>query len=632
MTITAINFRDVFRNAQPPPLYHTPYDPPNRAKKRLWTWTSSVAVPQASALPAASSSLNPRCLRNRVPYSERRGDRAHGARCAATQLTHAQRPPAEAACGELEDARKNTRSRPQMGNKGSYIVSLGRDAVRLGGVAEELGVKVYPGSASSQLLIPDSLDAQGLPVPSVGGVLITHDSGLTRPRTKAPRFEAGVAFRALVTLLAEGAHGSLAKNAIWDIWAEGEEGGAGKVVHTSACPSRAKHTAVAENTPWQTGLVSIGLVVGLDYKNPYLGLYREFLRVSYGARALTQGGSRGCRVQTFRGARCAAEMVGVAEIKEMHNAMWVHGFLKIDAVVLFIMAKGNNGGLSGCCAQTGMLAGEAAFAALHRSARFVSMTFTFQPYSTSGIISLSAYTSAFSPTWTHGSFTPYRTCALSLIHEFRYDVGWAGTMDVDIINTYILPPLSSPHLNSRSSVSNEKLIAAYRTTSILPDTLSNLTMAACKPIDYPAFEPPLNTDLMGSVTLMGYAGATYAPFSLLAGSLNNPETTPRASSVTFGSCTQLRYDQFAADEKTPTKRQQDLHIVLMSGVSQEMRQSICKCERKVNQIWNLIESFQRHHRGRTSAGVFGGHPGDPLDYSFVDACVPLTLCFSTQGD
>jgi electron-transferring-flavoprotein dehydrogenase len=105
---------------------------------------------------------------------------------------------------------------PQMNNKGNYIASLSRVAAWLGGVAEELGVEVYPGFAGARFLLStdkDAQDAAGKEVRSVRGV-VTHDAGVTRQRTKSARFEPGVAFRARATLLAEGAHGSLAKQAV----------------------------------------------------------------------------------------------------------------------------------------------------------------------------------------------------------------------------------------------------------------------------------------------------------------------------------------------------------------------------------------------------------------------------------
>ncbi|KAJ6560849.1 hypothetical protein DFH09DRAFT_1316465 [Mycena vulgaris] len=67
----------------------------------------------------------------------------------------------------------------------------------LGGIAEDLGAEIYAGFA----------------VRSVRGV-VTHDAGLTHQRTKSPRFEPGVAFRARATLLGEDVRGSLSKSTI----------------------------------------------------------------------------------------------------------------------------------------------------------------------------------------------------------------------------------------------------------------------------------------------------------------------------------------------------------------------------------------------------------------------------------
>ena len=88
------------------------------------------------------------------------------------------------------------------------------------------------------------------------------------------------------------------------------------------------------------GLIHIGLVVGLDYKNPYLNPYEEFQRlkthpeikkvleggecISYGARVLNEGGYHAVPQLHFPGgmlAGCSAGFLNVAKIKGSHNAM-----------------------------------------------------------------------------------------------------------------------------------------------------------------------------------------------------------------------------------------------------------------------------------------------------------------------
>jgi electron-transferring-flavoprotein dehydrogenase len=104
----------------------------------------------------------------------------------------------------------------------------------------------------------------------------------------------------------------------------------------------------------EDNLVSVGFVVHLNYTNPYLFPYMEFQRfkhhpliepvlrggrrIAYGARAITEGGFQSVPKLFFPGGAligCSAGFVNVPRIKGSHNAM-----------------------------KTGMLAAEAAFAAL----------------------------------------------------------------------------------------------------------------------------------------------------------------------------------------------------------------------------------------------------------------------------
>ena len=173
---------------------------------------------------------------------------------------------------------------PQMNNKGNYIVSLSRVTAWLAGIAEELGVEIYPGFAGAGIVYGN------------GGVLgvRTNEVGLDREFRMKDSFEPGMEFRAKVTLLAEGAHGSLSKEVIRrfglregrdpqtygmgvkEVWrVDPSKHRPGEVVHTMGWP-----------LDWQTygggwvyhmddNLVSLGLVIGLDYANPYLSPYRE---------------------------------------------------------------------------------------------------------------------------------------------------------------------------------------------------------------------------------------------------------------------------------------------------------------------------------------------------------------------
>jgi len=175
---------------------------------------------------------------------------------------------------------------PQMSNKGNYILSLSRFTAWLGEIAEEVGVEVYPGFAGASLIYGE--DGK-----SVLGVR-TNEVGLDRQRRMKDNFEPGMEFRAKVTLLAEGAHGSLAKDVVRrfnlregkdlqtygigvkEVWrVDPEKYDAGKVVHTMGWPLTSDVYGGGWVYHMADGVVSLGLVIGLDYQNPYLSPYLE---------------------------------------------------------------------------------------------------------------------------------------------------------------------------------------------------------------------------------------------------------------------------------------------------------------------------------------------------------------------
>lgn len=175
---------------------------------------------------------------------------------------------------------------PQMGNKGNYIVSLSQFTSWLGGIAEELGVELYPGFAGSSLLYSEDGHA-------VTGVRL-NDVGVDRKGRPKDAFEPGMDFRAKVTLLAEGARGSLTKTAIRrfrlqkdsdpqtygfgvkEVWqVDPSQYRPGEVIHTMGWPLDMHTYGGGWVYHMADGLVSLGLVFGLDYTNPYLSPYRE---------------------------------------------------------------------------------------------------------------------------------------------------------------------------------------------------------------------------------------------------------------------------------------------------------------------------------------------------------------------
>lgn len=242
---------------------------------------------------------------------------------------------------------------PQMSNKGNYVVSLSRVTAWLGSIAESLGVEIYPGFAGAQLVFSE--DGK-----SVKGVR-TNEVGLDREGRMKDSFEPGMQFNAKVTLLAEGAHGSLTKGlvkkfdlrkevgadeqtygiGVKEVWrVKPEKHQPGKVVHTMGWPLDYKTYGGSWIYHMDDGLVSLGLVVGLDYANPYISPYRELQRlkhhpyfkdlleggerIAYGGRVLNEGGLQSIPRLDFPGGAligCAAGFLNVPKIKGTHNAM-----------------------------------------------------------------------------------------------------------------------------------------------------------------------------------------------------------------------------------------------------------------------------------------------------------------------
>lgn len=176
---------------------------------------------------------------------------------------------------------------PQMINKGNYIISLSKLVRWLGEQAEALGVEIYPGFAGSKLVLTE--DKSG-----VAGV-VTNEVGLDKSYQPKSSFEPGMEFRAKATLFAEGCHGSMSKQlikrfnlrdgkdpqtyglGIKEVWRVAEDKhDPGLVVHTMGWPLNKDTYGGSWLYHMEDRMVSIGLVVGLDYANPYISPYREF--------------------------------------------------------------------------------------------------------------------------------------------------------------------------------------------------------------------------------------------------------------------------------------------------------------------------------------------------------------------
>ena len=239
---------------------------------------------------------------------------------------------------------------PQMMNHGNYIVSLGNFCRWLAEQAEAMGVEIYPGFAAAEVLYDDSCRICGV---------ATGDMGIARDGSEKADHQPGMELRAKVTLFGEGCRGSLTKELmakhdlrkdcqpqsygigikeLWEVRPEVHE--QGKILHTIGWPMDRRTYGGSFLYHLEDNLVSVGFVIGLDYENPYLSPFDEFQRfkhhplmkptfeggrrVSYGARALNEGGLQAIPEVALPGGLimgCAAGFLNVPKIKGTHTAM-----------------------------------------------------------------------------------------------------------------------------------------------------------------------------------------------------------------------------------------------------------------------------------------------------------------------
>ena len=238
---------------------------------------------------------------------------------------------------------------PFMHNEGKYTASLGNVTRWLAGLAEGLGVEIFPGFAAAEILFNEDGSVKGV---------ATGDMGIARDGSHRGDYQPGMELHARYTFLAEGARGHLTKRLteifdlrnesgpqvfgigikeLWDIPAEKHK--PGSVLHSQGWPL---------TDAWGGGFlyhqensqVALGFVVALDYSNPYLSPFEEFQRwkthpaikaeieggkrVSYGARAINEGGYQAIPEVVFPGGAligCSAGFVNVPRIKGTHTAM-----------------------------------------------------------------------------------------------------------------------------------------------------------------------------------------------------------------------------------------------------------------------------------------------------------------------
>ena len=235
-------------------------------------------------------------------------------------------------------------------NQGNYVISLGNVVRWLAQQAESLGVEIFPGFAATEVLYNEDNSVKGI---ATGNMGIDKNGELTGD------FQLGMELHAKYTVFAEGSRGQLGRQLIaklkldagkdpqsyalgvkevWEI--DPAKHQAGLVVHTAGWPMDPMTYGGGFLYHLEGNLVTLGLVVGLDYTNPWLSPFEEMQRwkthprikavleggkrIGYGARAITVGGLLSLPKLVFPGGAligCEAGTLNAARIKGSHAAI-----------------------------------------------------------------------------------------------------------------------------------------------------------------------------------------------------------------------------------------------------------------------------------------------------------------------
>ncbi len=271
-------------------------------------------------------------------------------------------------------------------NEGNYVVSLGKVARWLGEQAESAGVDLFPGFAAAEVLYNEDGSVKGV---------ATGDMGVGRDGQPTEQYQPGMELHARYTIFAEGSRGHLGRQLnekfkldagkdpqsygigikeLWEIDPSRHQ--PGLVIHTAGWPLDADTYGGSFLYHLEDNKVAVGLIVGLDYSNPWLSPFEEFQRfkthpsirgffeggkrIAYGARSITAGGLLSLPRLVFPGGAlvgCEAGFLNASRIKGSHAAI-----------------------------KSGMLAAEAAFEALEAGR---------------GHDELASYPRAFEASWLH---------------------------------------------------------------------------------------------------------------------------------------------------------------------------------------------------------------------------------------
>jgi len=238
-----------------------------------------------------------------------------------------------------------------MHNSGNYICSLGKLVQWLGQQAENLGVDIYPGFPANEVLFDEQNRVTGI---------LTGDMGISADGTRKSTFEPGIHLRAKYTVFAEGSRGHLGKQLIkrfgldehatpqhyaiglkelWEVDPKAHQ--PGLVIHGAGWPLSESNTRGGSFLyHLEDCLVALGLIVDLNYSNPYVSPFDELQRykthpaiknvlengkrIGYGARAITKGGFNSLPTLSMPGGLlvgCNAGTLNFSKIKGVHTAM-----------------------------------------------------------------------------------------------------------------------------------------------------------------------------------------------------------------------------------------------------------------------------------------------------------------------
>ena len=352
-------------------------------------------------------------------------------------------------------------------NHGNYVVSLGALARWLAQQAEALGVEIFPGFAAAEVLYDEAGAVRGV---------ATGDMGIGKDGQPTDQYQPGMELHAKYTIFAEGARGQLGRQliakykldegkdpqsyaiGIKELWqADPAKHQPGLVVHTAGWPLASDTYGGSFLYHAEDGRIAVGFVIGLDYKNPWLSPFGEFQRfkthpsirkhleggkrIGYGARALTAGGLLSLPKTIFPGGAlvgCEAGFLNASRIKGSHAAI-----------------------------KTGMLAAEAAFAALAEGRQRDELT---------------AYPAAFENSWLHAELQQSK----NFKQWFKKGRGFATLMTG--IEQWLLPKLGIR--NPPWTIHRQQ-----------PDHACLQPAASQPKIDYPKPDGVLTFDRLSSVFL-----------------------------------------------------------------------------------------------------------------------------------